>query len=267
MRPYAIILLLLVSREASLTEATATAGSRSDSRTVSMAHTGADHRGGASEAVHASPHELSLERIGGAIQKYLEHEWSDRIKDVSVAVLEPSDAVLMPAGTAELRVVPSASDDGLGRHVFHVAITLDRKPWKTIQAIADVSATVDAIVPTRFVKHDELIDAGDLKTVKVRVLQLNHSFITNRDEVVGKSAARPLQADTPLRTGFVKPALVIKKGDRVTIEVRRGGLSIQTYGITKSNGQVGQTIMVANVDSGREFRAKVVAPNLVQVEF
>jgi flagella basal body P-ring formation protein FlgA len=267
MRPYAIIIFLLFSCEACLTGAMATAGPRTDTRTVSMVQTGADHRGGGGDAAHPSPRELSTERIAGAIQKYLEEEWSERIKSVSVAVLDPSDAVLIPAGAAELRVLPSASDEGLGRRVFHLAVTLDRKPWKTIQAIADISATVDAVVPTRFLKHEELIEAGDLKTVKVRVPQLNHPFVTNRDEVVGKSAARPLQPDTLLRAGFVKPALVIKKGDRVLIEVRRGGLSIQTYGITKSNGQVGQTIMVANVDSGRELRAKVVAPNLVQVEF
>ena len=267
MRPYVIIVLLLVSTEACLTGATATAGSRTDTRTVSLVQTGSDHRGGGSEAAHPGSRELSPERITGVIQKYLEDEWNERVKSVSVSVLEPSEPVLIPAGAAELRVLPSASDEGLGRRAFHLAVTLDRKPWKTIQAIADISATVDAVVPTRFLKHDELIEAGDLKTVKVRVLQLNHSFVTNRDEVVGKSAARPLQPDTPLRAGFVKPALVIKKGDRVLIEARRGGLSIQTYGITKSNGQVGQTIMVANVDSGRELRAKVVAPNLVQVEF
>ena len=267
MRLHAIIVLLLFSCESCLTGAMATAGPRTDTRTVSMVPTGSDHRGAGGEAARPSPRELSPERIAGAIQKHLEEEWSERIKSVSVAVLDPSDAMPIPAGAAELRVLPSASDEGLGRRVFHLAVTLDRKPWKTFHVMADISAAVEAVVPTRFLKYDELIEAGDLKTVKVRVLQLNHPFVTNRDEVVGKSAARPLQPETPLRAGFVKPVLVIKKGDRVMIEVRRGGLSIQTYGITKSNGQLGQTIMVANTDSGRELRAKVVAPNLVQVEF
>jgi flagella basal body P-ring formation protein FlgA len=51
------------------------------------------------------------------------------------------------------------------------------------------------------------------------------------------------------------------------IEAKRGGLSIQAYGVTKSSGHVGQTVMVGNVDSGRELRAKIVGPGLVQVEF
>ncbi|MBI5671925.1 MAG: flagella basal body P-ring formation protein FlgA, partial [Nitrospirae bacterium] len=44
-------------------------------------------------------------------------------------------------------------------------------------------------------------------------------------------------------------------------------LSIRANGVTKANGQVGQTVMVTNLDSGRELRAKVVAPSLVEVEF
>ena len=148
-----------------------------------------------------------------------------------------------------------------------MAVTVGGKAWKTIQVMADVSAMIDAIVPTRLLKTEEVIDGVDLKTTRLRIHQWNHPFVTDRDEVIGKSAARPLPPDTPLRPTFVKFPLIVKKGDRVMIEARRGGLSIQTYGITKSSGQVGQTIMVANLDSGRELRAKVVAPSLVQVDF
>lgn len=41
------------------------------------------------------------------------------------------------------------------------------------------------------------------------------------------------------------------------IEARRGNFSVQTSGVTKGSGQVGQTVMVANLDSGRELRAKI----------
>jgi flagella basal body P-ring formation protein FlgA len=138
---------------------------------------------------------------------------------------------------------------------------------KTIQVTADVAAMIDAVMATRYLKPDELIDRGDIKIVGMRVHQVNHPFITDEGEIIGKSASRPLPPDTPLRPAFVKLPLVVKKGDRVLIEVRRGGLSIRAYGVTKSSGQVGQTVMVANLDSGRELRAKVVAPSLVEVEF
>jgi flagella basal body P-ring formation protein FlgA len=212
-------------------------------------------------------HELSSERIKKAIQQHLEGLWGHRVKDVQVVVLEPSYPMGIPPGAVDLRVLTSTDEEGLGRHTFQVAVTTNGKLWRTIEVLADVTATVDAIVPNRFFKAEELLDAKDLKTVSTRIYQLNHPFVTDRNEVVGKSAARPLPADTPLRQAFLKTPFLVKKGDRVTIEAKRGGLSIQTYGVTKASGHVGQTVMVANLDSGRELRAKIVAPGVVQVEF
>jgi flagella basal body P-ring formation protein FlgA len=148
-----------------------------------------------------------------------------------------------------------------------VEAVTNSKLRKTVQVLADVTAMIDAVVPGRFLRTDEVIEAGDLKTARTRVYQVNHPFVTDQSEVIGRSATRPLPPDAPLRSAFVKLPLVVKKGDRVLIQAQRGGLSIRAYGITKSSGQVGQSIMVANLDSGRELRATVVAPSIVQVEF
>ncbi len=172
-----------------------------------------------------------------------------------------------PPGVVDLRVLPATNEEGLGRHTFQVMVTANGRSWRTIEVLADVTATIDAVVPNRFFRAEEILDATDLKTVNTRIYQLNHPFITDRDEVVGKSATRPLPADTPLRQAFLKTPFLVKKGDRVTIEAKRGGLSIHTYGVTKASGHVGQTVIVANLDSGREMRAKIVAPGVVQVEF
>lgn len=211
--------------------------------------------------------ELSSERIKKAIQQHLEGLWGHRVKDVQVVVLEPSDAMEIPPAAVDLRVLPATNEEGLGRHTFQVLVMMKGKPWRTIEVLADVTATIDAVVPNRYFRAEEIIDVTDLKTVRTRIYQLNHPFVTDREDVVGKSAARPLPADTPLRMAFVKLPFLVKKGDRVTIEAKRGGLSIHTYGVTKASGHVGQTVMVANLDSGRELQAKIVAPGVVQVEF
>ena len=211
--------------------------------------------------------ELPAELVKKTIHKYVEGEWGRRVKEVQVTVLEPSNPVKVPPGIMDLRVLPGSNEEGLGRRMFQMAVTVNGKPWKTIEVLADVAAMIDAVVPNRSFRSDEIVDAPDVKTVRIRILQLFHPFITDREEVIGKSAARPLPADIPLRAAFLKTPVMVKKGDRVMIEAKRGGLSIQTYGVTKASGHVGQTVMVGNLDSGRELRAKIVAPGLVQVEF
>ena len=211
--------------------------------------------------------EISGAQVKRAIQQHLEGLWGHRVKDVQVVILDPSDPMAIPPGMAELRVLPAATEEGLGRHTFQVMVLANGKPWRTIEVLADVTAMIDVVVPNRYVKVEEVLDGTDLKTVRTRIYQLNHPFVTDRDEVIGKSATRPLPADTPLRQAFLKTPFLVKKGDRVTIEAKRGGLSIHTYGVTKASAHIGQTVMVANLDSGRELRAKVVGPGMVQVEF
>lgn len=243
------------------------AGTRVDTRTITLVKAGHEMRSVEKEREKPAMQELNAELLQGAIHRYLEQAWSQKVKMITVAVLDPAEPIPVPSGILEFQVVSAGSDDGLGRRVFPVSVAVSGKTWKTIQVLADVSAMIEAIVPTRLLRTEEVIDGVDLKTTRLRIHQWNHPFVTDRDEVIGKSAARPLPPDMPLRPTFVKLPLIVKKGDRVMIEARRGGLSIQTYGITKSSGQVGQTIMVANLDSGRELRAKVVAPSLVQVDF
>jgi flagella basal body P-ring formation protein FlgA len=130
-----------------------------------------------------------------------------------------------------------------------------------------VSASIDAVVPTRVLQIDSVIEAEDVVVHRIKLTDLDHQLITNVTDVIGKSAARPLQTNNPIRLGMVKRPYAVRKGDRVSIEARRGGLSIQTVGVTKASGELGQSITVANVESGKELRAKVVGPGAVRVEY
>lgn len=264
---FLIVLTLLLVGETLRAATLPAATDRSDRAQVALAHHGPGyrmHEGGAGRPAESV---LTPELIGKTIRTYVEGEWGHRVKDVQVAVLEPSDPIGVPSGKVELRVVPPSNGEGVGRRIFQMAVSMNGKPWKTIEVFVDVTATIDAVVLNRFVKPEEVIDISDLKMARVRISQMAHPFITDRDEVLGKSAARPLPADTPLRAAFLKAPIVIKKGDRVMIEAKRGGLVIQTYGVTKSSGHIGQTVMVSNPDSGRELQVKIVGPGLVQVEF
>lgn len=261
------LMLIMLLSSGVIDAMAASTGPSAESRATLPVSRSEIHRPADTVVDRAVVSEVSPDLIRKAIQKHLESEWGRKVKTVHVMVLEPADPVVIPGGTVELHIIPNPAEEGLGRRVFHVEAVANGKARKTIQVVADVAAMIDAVMATRFLKADELIEAGDLKTVGMRVHQVNHPFITDQGEIIGKSASRPLPPDTPLRAAFVKLPVVIKKGDRVLIEARRGGLSIRAYGVTKSSGQIGQTVMVANLDSGRELRAKVIAPNLVQVEF
>jgi|CXWL01.1.fsa_nt_gi flagella basal body P-ring formation protein FlgA len=211
--------------------------------------------------------QLNPEQIQRSILKVLEREMAGKVRAIHAVVVDPLEPVKIPFGTVDLRVSPNGMEEGLGRRAFHIHINMNGTPWQTIDAVADVSASIDAVVPTRVVQIDSVIDAEDVTIHRVRLTDLDHQLVTNVKDVIGKSVTRPLQPNNPIRLGMVKKPYAVRKGDRVSIEAKHGGLSIQVVGLAKSSGEVGQTATVSNVDSGKELRAKIIGPGAVRVDF
>lgn len=246
----------------------AEAGSLQQSQAALGGEAGPEHRS-ASKASDPRPtvHQLHPEHIQRSILRVLEQEMAGKVRAIHAVVVDPIDPIKIPFGDLDLRVSSNGAVEGLGRRAFHVQVNLNGKLWQTIDAIADVSASIDAVVPTRVIQVDSVVDAEDVAVHRVKLMDLDHQLITDVKDVIGKSAARPLQTNNPIRLGMVKKPYAVRKGDRVSIEARHGGLSIQVVGLAKSSGELGQTATVANVDSGKELRAKIVGPGAVRVEY
>jgi flagella basal body P-ring formation protein FlgA len=215
----------------------------------------------------SSIHQLHPEQIQRSILRVVEQEMAGRVRAIHAVVVDPVDPIQIPSGNIGLRVTSKGVDEGLGRRAFHVQVSTNGAPWQTIDAVADVSASIDAVVPTRVIQVDSVIEAEDVAVHRVKLMDLDHQLITDVKDIIGKSAARPLQTNNPIRLGMVKKPYVVRKGDRVSIEARHGGLSIQVVGLAKSSGELGQTATVSNIDSGKELRAKIVGPGAVRVDY
>ena len=207
------------------------------------------------------------EEVRAAIHDFVLRELAGRATDCQVALGEPQQPIAVPSGTVDVQVSAARSDEPLGRRVFQMHLTVNGRFIKTVDATADIAAVLEVVVPVRPIKMDEQIETGDVTTERIVLFDLKQPYVINPADVIGKAAIRPLAPQSPIRLTAVRRPFAVHKGDRVTIEARQGGLSIQTVGITKSHGEMGQTITVSNVDSGKELRATVVAPGVVRVSF
>ena len=207
------------------------------------------------------------EQLRGVIHDFVKRELAGRAADCQVSLGEPQQPISVPAGSLDVQVSGTRSEEPLGRRVFQIHLAVNGRFIKTIEATADVAALVDVVVPVRAIKADEEIAVDDVSTERIVLFDLKQPFATTPADVIGKAAIRPLPPQNAIRLTSVRRPFVVHKGDRVTIEARQGGLSIQTVGVTKSHGELGQTITVSNVDSGKDLRATVVAPGVVRVSF
>jgi flagella basal body P-ring formation protein FlgA len=214
-----------------------------------------------------SRHWVQPEQLRRVVQRYLEQELNGKVREVEVRVIEPQEPIPAPSARVDLTVVPGLSEEGLGRRLFRVQLSHRGRTVDTVEVLSDIAGYDQVVVPSRLIMMDEIIESGDLTVSRVRLFDLKQQFVTDPNDVIGKSASRPLQPQSPIRLTSVKKPYAVRKGDRVTIEATGAGLSIQAVGITKSGGELGQTVTVSNADSGKELRAKVIGPGIVRVDF
>jgi flagella basal body P-ring formation protein FlgA len=186
---------------------------------------------------------------------------------VSLRVLFPSQLVEVPRGNLHLEVEEWSGGGRTGRRAFRVGVFVNQQFIKTVNVVGEVKAQAEVATPIRWLKPKDLVAGEDLAPMMVDVPSLTHDFILDLEEAIGKQVLRPLPPRQPIRKIMLDHPPVIHKGDRVMIEVRSGGLLVQTVGLAKAAGKAGETIPVQNQASGRDVLGTVMAAGLVEVGF
>jgi flagella basal body P-ring formation protein FlgA len=212
------------------------------------------------QAVHAG----DFERI---VLAELTRRYGRAHHELSVRVVFPRDVVEVPKGNLRLEIREWSGEGRTGRRAFRVGVFVNQQFIKTINVVGEVKAQTEVAAPIRWLKPNEVVVAEDLAPLMVDVPSLTHDFVLDLEEAVGKQVLRPLPPRQPIRKIMLDHPPVIQKGDRVMIEVRNGGLLVQTIGLAKAAGKAGETIPVQNQSSGRDILGTVVAAGLVEVGF
>jgi flagella basal body P-ring formation protein FlgA len=79
--------------------------------------------------------------------------------------------------------------------------------------------------------------------------------------------AQTVSQERPLSWRDIALRPLVRKGQLVDVVVAEGGMNISMKGISLGNGGAGEMVSVRNLDSRKEFSAKVINLNTVQVKF
>ena len=186
---------------------------------------------------------------------------------LTLRVLFPQEALTVPRGKLRLEVENLVGGGRTGRRAFRVGVLVNKQFVKTVNVVGELKAKVKVPAPTRWIKSREVVEADDLAVMTVEVPSLTHDFFLDPRNLIGKQVLRPLSPRKPIKKVMVDDPPLIRKGDRVILEVRRGGLLVQTEGLAKAAGKSGETIPVKNRKSGREVLGTVLTAGVVEVLF
>jgi flagella basal body P-ring formation protein FlgA len=128
---------------------------------------------------------------------------------------------------------------------------------------SNVARLSSVIATARALPHGKVIETEDLQIVWIPVDTLQRNHIRSVDEVVGLQTTRQIAPLQHIRRTDLTQALLVKKGDAVTLRISRGAMTIEMDAIAAESGAFGDQITVVNPNSGKRIRATVVSKNLV----
>ena len=127
--------------------------------------------------------------------------------------------------------------------------------WAKVRIAVDRSIFLAAEdIPAR-----STIREVDVKAVTVHEFPLSGPTLNSSAEIVGKVSRRSIHAGQRIEAGALDEPKDVARGDIVQVRVIDGPATLSFDGIAASSGKKGDTILVHNSASGRNFRAVVEA--------
>lgn len=127
-----------------------------------------------------------------------------------------------------------------------------------------VAAIGNYIVSTARIDAGQTIDAGMLTSRRGPLQDLPNGSALRADQVLGRQAARGVEAGAVLALKAVRERWLVERNSRVSLRALGAGFSLSRDGKALDNGSLGSTVRFVGND-GRMFEALVVGKNQLQL--
>lgn len=203
----------------------------------------------------------------GTIEDFVQKELSSRLPwdEADVEIDEIEVPGLKVSKGAALKLDVPKRPNGPGKVSYKLEVTEKGKDARVFWGSAMVSVYKDAVVALRPMKGKTLIAREDVKVARVELAEAAESF-SSIDDVAGMVAKRPIPAGAVVKKGYVKEEAVIKRGEKVTVNIEGPSIKIRSIGVAAQDGHVGSVVRV-RTSSGREVAGEVMGPGEITVNF
>lgn len=138
-----------------------------------------------------------------------------------------------------------------------VDLSVDGEPQATLRPRAVVTVKVPALVAREALSRGSIVGADQVELVEYELSRLPDGALRDPQQAAGRQAVRTVPAGTPLRRSDLIAPAVVRRGDRVTLTLETGLLSLAVQGLALEDGAAGEVIKVENSQSGRLVEALV----------
>ncbi|VAW95272.1 hypothetical protein MNBD_GAMMA19-710 [hydrothermal vent metagenome] len=139
------------------------------------------------------------------------------------------------------------------------------KPW-TVYVPAHIKIFANVIAAAQPLLRGSEISATDVIFVRQELSQLRSGYFIKIESVIGKILTQNLSAGHAITPKRVKAAFLVRRGEKVTIEVSIGTLKVRGKGEALKDAARGELVSVRNSQSKRIIQGVVTKPGTVNIQ-
>ena len=206
----------------------------------------------------------SLQSIRDAVQQFVEANVDHQQGETVVSVGKLDRRLRLARCEVPLQADFANSTRLLGNVTVAVRCEEGAKPW-SLMVQARIQQYVDVVVAARSLGRNLKLTQDDIKLARTDISRINGGYYGTLAETRGMVLKRSVKAGTVLSTVMLKPAILIKRGEKVIIRAQTGSIEVRMEGQALQEGARGEVIEVKNLSSSQVIEAEVVSPGVVRV--
>jgi flagella basal body P-ring formation protein FlgA len=218
---------------------------------------------GAMPARSQEPGLQSLERVRQAAELAVRRQIDPALKNVELEVVPLDPRLRLPAcaGEPEARAQPPR---GTQTRVL-ARVTCERGATWSLNVAVDIRREVPLLVLRRAIGRGESIGAADVSVQKRVLAGLGSPYVARIEDLAGRQARRPLPEGTAITADALNAALLIHRGQDVTLMTSAGGIEVRAPGRALADASASQRLRVQNLASLKVVEGVAETDSMVRV--
>lgn len=174
-------------------------------------------------------------------------------------------AAPVPTGPLHITVQQTEYDAGTGRFTALLVIQSDGVAATTLRVSGRAVETTELPVLRRRLSPGAIVTPGDLVWATLRAGQARGEVVRVTSQAVGQAVRHTLQPGQAIQVADLGRAVVIEKGQAVTMLLDSPGLQLSAQGVAMEPAGVGDILPVLNPLSRMVVRAEVTGPGQARI--
>ena len=184
------------------------------------------------------------------------------LKDVKLSTVSLDPRLRLAACARKLDTFANAPRGSQSR--LTVRVSCPSPAW-TLNVPVEMRRSHPVLVLRRAVGRGETLTAADVTVNHRELAGLSSPFVARPEDLAGRLTRRPLPEGTALTADSLSTALLIKRGQQVTLVAQSSGFEVRAPGKAMADAAANQRVRVQNLNSLKIIEGTAETEGVVRV--